>query len=77
MDVVVVYGPRLCCYNLSGDKLSTTLNVEVVSPKILVDIKLYSNFLNSIDDVVVDGPRLCGYNVSGDRLSIALTVEEV
>ena len=45
MDVVVVYGPRLCCYNLSGDKLLTTLNVEVVSPKILVDIKLYSIFV--------------------------------
>ena len=58
IDAVVVDDARLCVYNLSSDKLSISLLIEVVSPIILVRSKLYLNGLNNIDDVVVNGPRL-------------------
>lgn len=49
----------------------------MVSYKILLYFKLYSNGSNIIDDVVVDGPILYGCNLSGDRLSMAPMVEIV
>ena len=49
----------------------------MVSYKILLYFKLYSNGSNIIDDVVVDGPILYGCNLFGDRLLMAPMVEIV
>ena len=77
IDADVIDSPRLCFFNLSGDKLSIALIVEVVSPKKLVDFKLFLNGSNNIYAVFVYYPRLCGSDLSVDRLSTVLMVEVI